>query len=218
MEKKWDNDDDFTLLNHSSRHSKRDYRNRYSEVAEKLASLLRTDGDYTDIFRGSACSNGDSDNVVQAETDDEQPITELRFVPQDKNALETIFQALSECQALHPDEDDSFSDGNDFDESEANNGLEPSDDVAFDEHGQVIYERPSNMRGVASDENNGQDAPGPGTDEEAMEVLPCSAYFDLLYVTSRHALSCFMEVIVNFTASHESYCRRVEDVSTVMAL
>ena len=34
-------------------------------------------------------------------------MTEIRFVPDDKNMLDTMFNVMSECQALHPDEDDS---------------------------------------------------------------------------------------------------------------
>merc|ERR1712098_828029 len=35
-------------------------------------------------------------------------MTEIRFVPDDKNALDTMFATMSECQALHPDTDDSL--------------------------------------------------------------------------------------------------------------
>ncbi|XP_069496070.1 methylosome subunit pICln [Ambystoma mexicanum] len=42
--------------------------------------------------------------------DDIEPITEVRFVPSDKSALEAMFSAMCECQALHPDPDDEDSD------------------------------------------------------------------------------------------------------------
>uniref|UniRef100_G3MKV0 Methylosome subunit pICln n=1 Tax=Amblyomma maculatum TaxID=34609 RepID=G3MKV0_AMBMU len=35
--------------------------------------------------------------------DDEQPASEIRFVPEDKSHLEAMYQAMTECQALHPD-------------------------------------------------------------------------------------------------------------------
>ncbi|XP_037562653.1 methylosome subunit pICln isoform X1 [Dermacentor silvarum] len=35
--------------------------------------------------------------------DDEQPASEIRFVPDDKSHLEAMYKAMSECQALHPD-------------------------------------------------------------------------------------------------------------------
>uniref|UniRef100_A0A3Q4HSR1 Methylosome subunit pICln n=1 Tax=Neolamprologus brichardi TaxID=32507 RepID=A0A3Q4HSR1_NEOBR len=49
--------------------------------------------------------------------EDEGPITEIRFVPSDKAALESMFSAMCECQALHPDPEDDDSD-NDFEGEE----------------------------------------------------------------------------------------------------
>ncbi|VDK31005.1 unnamed protein product [Dibothriocephalus latus] len=53
--------------------------------------------------------NGDSDFV----NDDEQPTAVLRFVPDDQRALEEMYTAIADCQALNPDPDD-------FSESELN--------------------------------------------------------------------------------------------------
>lgn len=39
-------------------------------------------------------------------------MTEMRFAPDNTNNLDAMFQAMSQCQALHPDPHDSFSDGN----------------------------------------------------------------------------------------------------------
>ena len=36
-------------------------------------------------------------------------VTEVRFVPGDGGALDAMFQAMSECQSLHPDPEDSVS-------------------------------------------------------------------------------------------------------------
>ncbi|XP_003226015.1 methylosome subunit pICln [Anolis carolinensis] len=52
----------------------------------------------------------DSDNEFE-------PISEFRFVPSDKSALEAMFSAMCECQALHPDPDDEDSD-NDYEGEE----------------------------------------------------------------------------------------------------
>ncbi|NXP12861.1 ICLN protein, partial [Thinocorus orbignyianus] len=49
--------------------------------------------------------------------DDAEPIAEFRFVPSDKSALEAMFSAMCECQALHPDPDDEDSD-NDYEGEE----------------------------------------------------------------------------------------------------
>uniref|UniRef100_A0A3B3HYD5 Methylosome subunit pICln n=1 Tax=Oryzias latipes TaxID=8090 RepID=A0A3B3HYD5_ORYLA len=51
--------------------------------------------------------------------DEEEVITEIRFVPRDKASLESMFSAMCECQALHPDPDDEDSD-NDFEGEEYN--------------------------------------------------------------------------------------------------
>jgi nucleotide-sensitive chloride channel 1A len=40
-----------------------------------------------------------------------QDMTEMRFVPDDKGMLDAMFHAMSECQSLHPDSQDSFSEG-----------------------------------------------------------------------------------------------------------
>ncbi|KAM3837542.1 methylosome subunit pICln isoform 1-T1 [Vipera latastei] len=49
----------------------------------------------------------------EEESDDElEPISEFRFVPSDKSALEAMFSAMCECQALHPDPEDEDSDSN----------------------------------------------------------------------------------------------------------
>ncbi|XP_070538122.1 methylosome subunit pICln-like isoform X2 [Ptychodera flava] len=44
----------------------------------------------------------DSDN-----NEEQSPITEIRFIPEDKSCLDNMFDAMAKCQALHPDEEDS---------------------------------------------------------------------------------------------------------------
>ncbi|XP_044306132.1 methylosome subunit pICln isoform X2 [Varanus komodoensis] len=55
----------------------------------------------------------------EEEEDNEElePISEFRFIPSDKSALEAMFSAMCECQALHPDPEDEDSD-NDYDGDE----------------------------------------------------------------------------------------------------
>lgn len=54
-----------------------------------------------------------SDNSSENEDDDgDTPITEMQFAPDNTNNLDLMFQAMNTCQALHPDPQDSFSDGN----------------------------------------------------------------------------------------------------------
>ncbi|KAJ8280454.1 hypothetical protein GJAV_G00054750 [Gymnothorax javanicus] len=74
----------------------------------------------------------DDDEEDKNSDDDSSPITEIRFVPSDKSALEPMFSAMCECQALHPDpEDDDDSDdfdGDEYDveEAEQNHGDVPT--------------------------------------------------------------------------------------------
>ncbi|XP_070983246.1 methylosome subunit pICln-like isoform X2 [Oncorhynchus clarkii lewisi] len=63
------------------------------------------------------------------EEDECEGITEIRFVPSDKAALESMFSAMCECQALHPDPDDEDSNG-DFDGDEYD--VEEADGVEVD--------------------------------------------------------------------------------------
>lgn len=57
--------------------------------------------------------SGDNDDDDEDEDNEsETPITEMRFAPENVNSLDSMFQAMSQCQALHPDPQDSFLDGN----------------------------------------------------------------------------------------------------------
>nr|VZI44830.1 unnamed protein product [Spirometra erinaceieuropaei] len=69
--------------------------------------------------------NGDSDFV----NDDEQPTAVLRFVPDDRRALDEMYTALADCQALNPDPDD-------FSESELN-GLNEEEEEEEQEGAEV---------------------------------------------------------------------------------
>ncbi|XP_039600163.1 methylosome subunit pICln isoform X1 [Polypterus senegalus] len=68
----------------------------------------------------------DEEEEEEEEEDDSDPISEIRFVPSDKAALEPLFSAMCECQALHPDPDDEDSDddfeGDEYDVEEAEQG------------------------------------------------------------------------------------------------
>ncbi|XP_078258157.1 methylosome subunit pICln isoform X2 [Rhinoraja longicauda] len=56
-----------------------------------------------------------SEGEEDEDDEDASPITEVRFVPVDKTALEQMFTAMCDCQALHPDPNDTDSE-NDFEE------------------------------------------------------------------------------------------------------
>ncbi|XP_074256511.1 methylosome subunit pICln isoform X1 [Saimiri boliviensis] len=57
-----------------------------------------------------------ADEEEEDSDEDVEPITEFRFVPSDKSALEAMFTAMCECQALHPDPEDEDSDDYDGEE------------------------------------------------------------------------------------------------------
>uniref|UniRef100_A0AAQ5ZKH6 Methylosome subunit pICln n=1 Tax=Amphiprion ocellaris TaxID=80972 RepID=A0AAQ5ZKH6_AMPOC len=95
-----------------------------AEMAEKAAD--------DEDEGGSSSDDGDDDD------DDEGTITEIRFVPSDKASfsthtmlvscapVESMFSAMCECQALHPDPEDNDSDndfeGEEYDVEEAEHG------------------------------------------------------------------------------------------------
>lgn len=76
-----------------------------------------------------------ADEEEEDSDDDIEPIAEFRFVPSDKSALEAMFIAMCECQALHPDPEDEDSDDYDGDEY----------DVEAHAEGQATLERLEGM-------------------------------------------------------------------------
>ncbi|XP_037090544.1 methylosome subunit pICln-like [Pollicipes pollicipes] len=55
-------------------------------------------------------------------------VTEVRFVPEDEAALDRMFHAMSECQSLHPDPNDSVSaEGDDFEGDDCDEGPDDAD-------------------------------------------------------------------------------------------
>ncbi|OWR52583.1 methylosome subunit pICln like protein [Danaus plexippus plexippus] len=67
-------------------------------------------------------SNEDDDDDDEFDADD-QPITQLRFIPQNEADLNPMYSAMIQGQALHPDpadevDEDPYMDGEDFDDDE----------------------------------------------------------------------------------------------------
>uniref|UniRef100_UPI00358F7704 methylosome subunit pICln-like isoform X1 n=1 Tax=Myxine glutinosa TaxID=7769 RepID=UPI00358F7704 len=75
---------------------------------------------------------GDSDNDEEVE-EDLEAVTELRFVPPDAAALDGMFAALCECQALHPDPDDASSEDIDSEDDD-----DDDDDDDDEEGGECV--------------------------------------------------------------------------------
>lgn len=79
------------------------------------------DNENEEIDEGNATDEEDERN-------DEQ-LTECWLIPDDANTVDIMFQAMTECQALHPDSADSVSEESDFmddDDESFDNGLGPA--------------------------------------------------------------------------------------------
>ncbi|XP_071353309.1 methylosome subunit pICln isoform X2 [Trachinotus anak] len=147
-----------------------------AEMAEKAADDEDDDG--------SSSDGDDDDNGV---------ITEIRFVPSDKAALEPMFSAMCECQALHPDPEDDDSDndfeGEEYDVEEAEHGhadiptFYTCDEglSALTQEGQATLERLEgmlaqsvaqqyHMAGVRTEESKAEFEDGMEVDAAAMEA------------------------------------------------
>lgn len=82
------------------------------------------------MVNGKLSEENESEMPAEDEEDcgseEDGAVTEIRFVPTDKNALEPMFSAMCDCQALHPDPEDQGSDsdfeGEEYDVEEAEQG------------------------------------------------------------------------------------------------
>nr|XP_039322581.1 methylosome subunit pICln-like isoform X3 [Saimiri boliviensis boliviensis] len=103
----------------------------YPTISLHALSRDRSDylGEHLYVMVNAKFEEESKDSVADEEeedSDDVEPITEFRFVPSDKSALEAMFTAMCECQALHPDPEDEDSvdyDGEEYD-VEAHDGME----------------------------------------------------------------------------------------------
>jgi hypothetical protein len=98
---------------------------------------------------GSEVMNGTGDYTAAAnasdeeadDDDDDSKITEIRFVPAKVDSLDLMFQAMSDGNMLHPDEDDSFSEDDEaefepsegFIRSAGANGHDQAQDPSIDQ-------------------------------------------------------------------------------------
>ncbi|XP_063980681.1 methylosome subunit pICln [Diachasmimorpha longicaudata] len=104
-------------------------------------------------------SDENDENDSGDDEDSETSITEMRFAPDNVNNLDAMFQAMNECQALHPDPQDSFSDA----EEDIYEDAEEEDDFEYYEvgGGDASYSLPTEE---TIGNHNGNDA------DEAMDV------------------------------------------------
>ncbi|KAI0238824.1 Methylosome subunit pICln [Lamellibrachia satsuma] len=80
--------------------------------------------------------DGDAGTSGDGDTDSVDDTSEIHFVPQDKGALTTMYQAMSDCQALHPDENDSFSE-----EEGQFYGADDDGEIELTESGRVVLQQ-----------------------------------------------------------------------------
>lgn len=94
---------------------------------------------------------GGNNSSSGEEDDSTGKISEIRFVPDDKTQLDAMFKAMSSCQALHPDPQDSMSD---YDETEEEDGEEYGYDEEGPEltpQGQAQLQRLEDMLGAGTE-------------------------------------------------------------------
>ncbi|XP_026194795.1 methylosome subunit pICln isoform X2 [Anabas testudineus] len=158
-----------------------------AEMTEKTEAAAAADDDEGDEDDDGSSGGGDDG--------DEGVITEIRFVPSDKGALESMFSAMCECQALHPDPEDEDSENNfegeeyDVEEAEAEHGhadvptFYTCDEglSALTQEGQATLERLEgmlaqsvsqqyHMAGVRTEESKAEFEDGMEVDTAAMEA------------------------------------------------
>jgi len=109
------------------------------------------------------------------ESDENDSLNEIRFVPEDKNHLETMFKAMSECQLLHPDPNDSVSDEGIDEEEEEGEEVEGGGDIYEDaeENGSTNNESRNvdhTYSHVLESSNQIENRNTNGDNDEAMEI------------------------------------------------
>uniref|UniRef100_W8CAZ4 Methylosome subunit pICln n=1 Tax=Ceratitis capitata TaxID=7213 RepID=W8CAZ4_CERCA len=108
-----------------------EWRGVYDKVT-RASSNINRNGNIDEVLDGhqeaqivNACNVDIDEGNASDEEDENENLTECWITPDDANTVEIIFQAMSECQALHPDSADSISEESDFmdDEDNLENGI-----------------------------------------------------------------------------------------------
>ncbi|XP_013114932.2 methylosome subunit pICln [Stomoxys calcitrans] len=102
--------------------------------------------------------NSDSDEEVFQDAEEDQ-ITECWLLPEDTNVVDTMYQAMTECQSLHPDSEDSISEDSDLMEDDENADFDDADEYIhnFNGSGEVDSAR-ANMNNLSLDDDRFADA------------------------------------------------------------
>ena len=102
---------------------------KFSDPSSSFFSPLRLD--HWASFSQEQDESVEEENgtgYVQEEDEDEENITEIRFVPSDKSLLNPLFQAMNHCQALYPDEMSADEDDGELEGEEDLNDTEDEED------------------------------------------------------------------------------------------
>jgi len=110
----------------------RDLTQFHSECLYLMIDVRLVDSDGTPMSTPTSSDAGSDDEGNDDDSDG--GMTEVRFVPDDRASLDQLFAVMSECQALHPDPDDSGDSGQEedgmFDDAEeGDDGMGPSGDT-----------------------------------------------------------------------------------------
>lgn len=89
------------------RHQARRTRYTVFKAYSIIVTYLKTD--LGSIILEPKPENQDSDE--DDEEDEESQMSEVRFIPEDRGLLDAMYHAMTVCQVLHPDPNDSVSDG-----------------------------------------------------------------------------------------------------------
>lgn len=94
------------------------------------------------------CNKGKSSSMEEGQEgyqqDEEEECTELRFVPEDKTTLQSLFLSMNHCQALYPDTMSASEDeGQEDDQEDEGDDEEYTDapDLQIIGTGQQIFQR-----------------------------------------------------------------------------
>merc|ERR1719309_1111659 len=90
----------------------RDLTQFHQECLYLMIDVRLVDEEGTPMSTPTSSDADDSGN----EEDSDGGMTEIRFVPDDRNMLDSMFATMSECQALHPHTDDSLEEAEDEEE------------------------------------------------------------------------------------------------------
>lgn len=127
--------------------------------------FLMVDGKLSDDADPRQKSSDDEDEVV-GPFEGDTATTEVRFVPADKGALDAMFNSMSDCQALHPDEQDTDSEADDF-EANYYEGMEGEDNLTPE--GQRTLEHLENLLLNGQGQGDGQNRPN-GNEENTNQM------------------------------------------------